>query len=673
MHRPHRAFPAFVGCSIVIGLVALTALGQGWQQARVHPLTTVVLMGLLVATELLPVTLLHRRAKMEVATSTTFTLALLLFSGIGPALAAQVVASIAADVLTRKDVRKLAFNAAQFAIAIVAAGAVLAWLGGPDTLRAGLLEPLEIGPVVAAAVVFFAVNNFMVWVVVSLATRSSLRRRVADEWAFYTLTSLVLIGLAPVVDLVAAKALWMLPLLLIPVGAVYLTARSSVAQAHQALHDGLTGLANRSRFRAEVHATLEESGRMRRPLAVLLIDLDRFKEINDTLGHHIGDVLLRSVGSRLAASSKDVSLVARLGGDEFAVLLADVSGPEQALAVAREITRSLEGPFMLEDGLVLEIEASIGVVVTPEHGGDVDVLLQRADVAMYLAKGSKSGVALYAPERDDNTRRRLALIGQLRTAVANNELTLFYQPKLNVATQEFTGVEALVRWNHPELGLLPPGEFIHLAERSGLIKPLTHFVLRSAIAQTQRWHGEGLALRVAVNLSARTFLDYELPAMVAALLREAGMDPSWLELEITETELMADPARGAKVLERLHAMGVRLTIDDFGTGHSSLAYLGTLPVDEIKIDRCFVAAMATDDISPDDIIVRSTIELARNLGLEVTAEGVETAGQLERLTLLGCHFLQGYYLSRPVPPEELFTLVAATSILGSCSPTELAG
>jgi EAL domain-containing protein (putative c-di-GMP-specific phosphodiesterase class I) len=272
---------------------------------------------------------------------------------------------------------------------------------------------------------------------------------------------------------------------------------------------------------------------------------------------------------------------------------------------------------------------------------------------------------LYSPERDDNTRRRLKLTGQLRAAILNQELTLFYQPKLNVATQEFSGVEALVRWFHPELGMLPPDEFIPLAERSGLIRPLSRFVLRTAIAQARQWHEDGIAVRVAVNLSARTFLDSDLPPMVADLLAEASMDPFWLELEITETELMVDPARGAKVLDRLHAMGIHLTIDDFGTGHSSLAYLSTLPVDEIKIDRHFVAAIGGDDITANEIIVRSTIDLARNLGLEVTAEGVETRTQLDRLTALGCHFLQGYYLSRPVPAEELLLLLATTSALNT--------
>jgi diguanylate cyclase (GGDEF)-like protein len=663
MRGHQKALTSFIACSVVVGLAALATGDHGWHQIGRHPLVAPLLASLLLVTELMPVTLLHNRSEVEVATSTTFVLALLLFAGIGPALVAQLMASLVADLVQRKSAVKIIFNLAQFAIAIAASGTVLTQLGGPTTLSDGLMGRSEILPVIAASAAFLAIHNFMVWTVVALATGSSLWRMMRGEWTFSTASGLVLVGLAPVVDLVAVKALPMLPLLLIPVGAVYVTARSSVAQAHQALHDGLTGLANRTRFRADVSATLEEQGRMHRPLAVLLVDLDRFKEINDTLGHHTGDVLLCEVGPRLAASSDAVTLVARMGGDEFAVLLADIDGPEQAVEVARKLTQALEEPFVLDDGLMLEVEASIGVVVTPEHGGDVDVLLQRADVAMYLAKASRSGVELYAPERDDNTRRRLTLIGQLRTAIAGNELTLFYQPKLNLASHEFSGVEALIRWFHPQLGTLAPDEFIPLAERSGLIKPLTHFVLQTAIRQAKQWHNDGLPLRVAVNLSARTFLDSDLPSMVGGLLAAADMDPEWLELEITETELMGDPERGAKVLQRLHAMGIRLTIDDFGTGHSSLAYIRSLPVDEIKIDRCFVAAMTGDGCSADDIIVRSTIELACNLGLEVTAEGVETVAQLELLTALGCNFLQGYYLSRPVPPDELFTLLAATSVL----------
>jgi diguanylate cyclase (GGDEF)-like protein len=653
-----RTFVPFCAAVVVGGLAALGAVDQGWPQVRREPLVAGVLGGLLLVTELMPVVLLRRRDKVAVATSTTFTLALLLFAGIGPALVAQLVASLVADILHRKAPLKVAFNLGQFAIAVVASGGVLWALGRHPILTDGLLRPGDIGAAAGAAFTFLLINNLLVWTVVSLATASSLRRRIEDEWLFATATSLVLIGLAPVIAFVAVKAIVMLPLLLIPVGAIYITGRSSVAQAYQAVHDGLTGLTNRSGFQAEVKEALAEAARTGRPLALFIIDLDHFKEINDTLGHLAGDQLLCEVGPRLSAVSTEVSLVARLGGDEFAVLLDHIDGPTRAVEVAAALAQALEKPFVLSDGLMVELEASIGVVVTPDHGEDVDILLQRADVAMYMAKASRTGIELYSPERDDNTRRRLTLVGQLRTAIANNELTLHYQPKLDLATGDFFAVEALIRWPHPELGNVTPDEFIPLAERSGLIKPLTRFVLETAISQAQLWRRAGLPLRMAVNLSARSLLDDELPATVASILAEAGMDPATLELEITETQLMADPVGGAKVLGRLHAMGVRLTIDDFGTGYSSLGYLSSLPVDEIKIDRCFVSTLAPDGGSTDDIIVRSTIDLARNLGLEVTAEGVETSDQMERLAVLGCHFLQGFYLSRPVPAPELYAFLA---------------
>ncbi len=653
-----KAFPVLTALVIAGGAGALAAGDQGWHNVRHDPLVAGVLAALLLVTELMPVVLLRRRGQVEVATSTAFTLAILLFAGIGPALAAQLLASLLSDLLHHKHPLKVAYNLAQFAIAIVVSGTILAHAGGQHVLRDGLLPAHLIVPAAAAAVAFLVINNFLVWSVVSLATGSSLRRRVSAEWLFTTATGLVLVGLAPVIAFVAIKALAMLPLLLIPVGAIYITGRSSVAQAHQALHDSLTGLANRTGFRADVSETLVESARTGGRLAVLIIDMDHFKEVNDTLGHHAGDLLLCEVGPRLTAVSAHISLVARLGGDEFAVMLHEIDGPQQAIEVAAEMALALEKPFVLTDGLMVDLEASIGIVVTPEHGADVDILLQRADVAMYQAKTARTGIELYRPDRDDNTRRRLMLVGQLRTAIANNELTLAYQPKLDLRTHEFSAVEALIRWPHPELGNVTPDEFIPLAERSGLIKPLTRFVLETAISQAQVWRRTGLPLRMAVNLSARSLLDDDLPATVAAILADAGMNPADLELEITETELMADPAGGAKVLGRLHTMGIRLTIDDFGTGYSSLAYLSSLPVDEIKIDRCFVMTLARDGGSVDDIIVRSTIDLARNLGLEVTAEGVETADQMARLSDLGCHFLQGYYLSRPVSAAELFAFLS---------------
>jgi diguanylate cyclase (GGDEF)-like protein len=663
----HGPFGIFVTVVLLGGLGAFAAVGQGWHEVEVDPKVAVGLAGLLLITELMPVSLPYGGANVEVATSTAFTLAMLFSLGIGPTLVAQLAASLASDIRQHKHALKTAFNLAQFSIAVVASGEVLAQLGKYPPITGGLLNATQLGPMLMAAVVFLAVNDCLVWTVVSLATGGSLRRRIAAEWFFETASGLALAGLTPVIAFIAINALPLLPLLLIPVAAVYTTGRAAIAQAHQASHDILTGLANRTRFRAETEEALKPSGAKTRSVALVVIDLDRFKEINNTLGHHIGDLLLSQIGPRLAAGADRVSLVARVGGDEFAVLLTDIEDGSEAVQIAGKLALALERPFVLADGLMVDLEASIGVTVSPDHGDNVDILLQRADVAMYLAKASRSGIELYAPERDDNTLRRLTLIGQLRTAITNHELTVYYQPKLSVETQEFCAVEALVRWFHPDLGNVTPDEFIPLAERSGLIKPLTRYVMETAINQAQEWRRRGLPLRVAVNLSARSLLDEDLPSMVATLLAEADMDPSTLELEITETELMGDPVRGAKVLERIHAMGVRLTIDDFGTGYSSLAYLRSLPVDEIKIDRCFVTAMG-ENLAGADIIVKATIDLARNLGLEITAEGVENVGQLDQLVLLGCHFLQGFYLSRPLPPEKLYALLATSPIPVPASP-----
>jgi EAL domain-containing protein (putative c-di-GMP-specific phosphodiesterase class I) len=305
---------------------------------------------------------------------------------------------------------------------------------------------------------------------------------------------------------------------------------------------------------------------------------------------------------------------------------------------------------MVED-LLLHVEGSIGIALVPEHGTDVDTLLQRADVAMYMAKETHSGSRLYTPDRDPNSRRRLRLLSDLREAIDNEDLLLHFQPKADLRTGQVTDVEALVRWLHSDLGLVPPNDFIPLAERSGLIAPLTEYVLRQAVEHTADWRRRGIDLRVSVNLSVRSLMDLDLPSRVEALLAEVALPADRLVLEITESTIMADPVRAMRVLQPLADMGVGLSIDDFGTGYSSLAYLRQLPISEIKIDRSFVTHMTTDD--NDAVIVRSTIELARNLGLEVVAEGVETADAWEALAALGCDYVQGYFLSKPLPAAEL--------------------
>jgi diguanylate cyclase len=433
-------------------------------------------------------------------------------------------------------------------------------------------------------------------------------------------------------------------------------ARSQAAGrfAHQALHDPLTGLPNRILLRDRTGQAIRQSDRDLVPAALLLLDLDRFKEVNDTLGHHYGDQLLIQVSQRLQAALRKVDTVARLGGDEFAVLLPKVTTTEGAIAVARKLQAAFEEPFTLEE-VNLEVEASIGLALYPEHGSDPDELLQRADIAMYAAKDTHAGFVVFDPKLDQHSPRRLALLGELRRAIDTGQLVLHYQPKVDTQTGRLLGVEALVRWQHPTHGLIPPGDFLPLAEHTGLITPLTHYVLEAALRQCRAWQQAGHELGVAVNISARRMLDRAFPDEVASLLATLEVPARLLLLEITESTMMADPQHALEVLSRLHQMGVQLSIDDFGTGYSSMAHLKNLPVDELKVDRSFVSHMTGS--TSDAVIVRSTVDLGRNLGLRVVAEGVEDQTTLQELNKLGCDAIQGYYISRPVPADELLTWV----------------
>jgi diguanylate cyclase (GGDEF)-like protein len=432
---------------------------------------------------------------------------------------------------------------------------------------------------------------------------------------------------------------------------------------YRALYDDLTGLPNRTHFRDRIADAI-----FRDSAAVLLLDLDRFKEINDALGHETGDLLLREVGARLNSGLSEGSL-ARLGGDEFGILLPRAS-VDEALTEAARAHAALEKPFALR-GLPLEIATSIGVVHFPEHGDDVDTLLQRADVAMYLAKDAHAGTAVYDPEQDANDAERLALAAELRRAIEDEQLVLHFQPKADLRSGAVIGVEALVRWEHPGRGVVPPNEFIPVAERTGLIKPLSRCVLAAAIRQCGAWNDDGRDLHVAVNLTIPDLLDLELPDYIVGLLDDAGVRPDQLELEITESTILADPFRVQQVLARFNEMGVGLAIDDFGTGYSSLAYLRRLPVQTIKIDRSFVMGMCEDE--SDATIVRSTVDLARNLGLNVVAEGVESQEIWDALRAQGCSLAQGYFISRPVPAEELTGVLEARAIAHCGAGAAVAG
>ena len=385
-------------------------------------------------------------------------------------------------------------------------------------------------------------------------------------------------------------------------------------------------------------------------VAVMIMDLNDFKEVNDSLGHHFGDLLLQQIGDRLQTVLRDGDLVARLGGDEFGVLLPDLRDESTAAHVAERLLEVLEPPLNV-DGLAIDATASIGIALYPSHSDDVETLLRRADVAMYAAKEARGAYEIYSSSRDRHSPNRLTLLSQIRPALEKGEFVVHYQPKVDLLTGKVHGVEALIRWQHPERGLVPPDEFIPLVERTVMVRPVTHWVLNEALCQWHNWDLAGMDLSIAVNLSARNLLDVELPVHVAELLDRWAIPPERLVLELTESSLMADSSRSIAVLTRLSKLGLSLSVDDFGTGYSSLMHLKRLPINEIKIDRSFVAHMLTD---PNDaMIVRATVDLGRNLGLTVVAEGVEDAETWSELGAMGCHLAQGYYMTRPLPEREM--------------------
>ncbi len=430
---------------------------------------------------------------------------------------------------------------------------------------------------------------------------------------------------------------------------------------HQALHDSLTELPNRLLLNDRLRHAIMTAQRKQQPLALFIADLDRFKEINDTLGHHYGDVVLQQVAIRMCAALRESDTISRLGGDEFAVVLPAITGEGDAVNAARKLAAVLEEPIVVDDHS-LHVGISIGIALFPEHGMDSSTLMRHADVAMYVAKRASQDFVIYSPEQDQHSVTRLALAGELRRAIENDELVLYYQPKVDLKRDVVTGVEALVRWQHPQRGLLSSDEFIPLAEQTGLIRPLTLFVLEEALHQYHLWQQAGVDVVMSINLSASHLQDQQLADHISLLLDEWQVPACQLLFEITESAIMADPMRAMHTLKQLNEMGIGLSIDDFGTGYSSLVYLKQLPVAEIKIDKSFVIDMLDSDNSEDLVIVRSTIDLGHNMGLRVVAEGVESLAVLERLTELGCDQAQGYCISYPLLADEFITWLKVRTV-----------
>jgi diguanylate cyclase (GGDEF)-like protein/PAS domain S-box-containing protein len=429
--------------------------------------------------------------------------------------------------------------------------------------------------------------------------------------------------------------------------------RSDEELRHQALHDALTDLPNRTLMQDRLEQALIAARRSSDTVALLVMDLNRFKEVNDSLGHAAGDRLLQETTARLTSSLRQSDTVARLGGDEFAIILPD-SGFQQAEHIARKLLLALRQPVMLNDHQI-DVDASIGVALFPEHGESAETLLRHADVAMYAAKRSRLGHALYAAEHDLSSPGQLALVAGLRDAIEHEKLVLHFQPIVTLSTGRVKCMEALARWQPDGQGFIPPSQFIPLAEETGLIEQLTMFVLRQALAQCAAWNRAGLDLNVAVNLSASSLLNASLSDVIETALQHAGVSGESLVVEVTESALMTKPDEVAVILDRLHRLGIRVAIDDFGIGYSSLSYLQQLPVDEIKIDRSFIQTMAHDE----QAIVRTVIELGKNLNLEVTAEGVEDEETWRTLYAMNCSTIQGYYISRPMPAAAVAPWIAS--------------
>ena len=588
-----------------------------------------------------------------ISISTTFVIALILLGPISVAVTAQAAAVLLDDLRMRRAPTKVLFNLGQYTITIVAARLGYSLVSGtPFDAGYTVFQPDRtafLGALVACAI-FLAVNHGLVSTVVALQNQQPVLSIMRGDVRFQAMTNGVLAALGPVAAVAVEQQIFMLPLLIAPVLAVYRSADLAIQREHQAHHDSLTGLPNRELFRTKAERALAESERAALPLAVMMIDLDHFKEINDTLGHQVGDELIREVALRLQEARPHGSTVARLGGDEFAVLLPDV--PD--LSVAEEVATyllSVLGKSFSAGGVRLVVQASVGISLSPDHGSDIHTLMKNADIALYEAKRERARFSSYEPEEDVHTPQRLAILADLRSGIDDGQLFLEFQPKVDLTSGIVVGAEALVRWNHPTRGIIGPDEFIELAENTGLIHPITWFVVDHSLQQCRFWRDQGLDIGVAVNLSVRHLSDMSLPDKVAVACERWGVPPTELTVEVTESSIMTDPRRAIDVIQHLRRVGVVVAIDDYGTGHASLTYLKRLEIDELKIDRSFIMNMSHS--GSDAIIVRSTVELGHDLGLRIVAEGVEEAETLAWLRDAGCDVAQGFHIGRPMAAGAL--------------------
>jgi diguanylate cyclase (GGDEF)-like protein len=611
------------------------------------------LMALLaVAVDARPYVGANRRASSVILPSICFTFATALAWGLVPALAVQLVSVAVAGARMRQPARRTLHLALQHGVALAGAAAIAALAG----LRLGASPDWPDALLIVAAAAAWIVARYGLATLIGRWRSGAHTPKRPQRWGVELLATAALLLLGPVVLVAARAGLALVPLVLLALHAVHRMVRSAGEYERAARVDALTGLPNRCALQTSVTERGVGRGvyRPERQLALLLLDIDRFRNVNDALGHTVGDRLLVEVAHRLADVVPPHDLVVRLGGDEFAVLATRVDGPATARRIAGHLAEALNRPFAF-DGLPVDVSASIGIALQSECGGDGASLLRQAEAAMYDAKQRGDQVAVYGPDAAHHSPDRLALLADLRSALradaADDGITLYYQPQIAIATGEVVGVEALLRWRHPERGMVGPEELIRVAEPTPVMRLLTGRVLHDVIRQVGRWRDGGRPIRAAVNISVRDLHAGDVADHIEDLLDAHGVPADLLQLEITESALMADPHRVLNTITRLDRMGVAISLDDFGTGYSSLQHLRRLPLAEVKIDRSFVLGMATD--RGDAAIVRSVIDLAEALGLRVVAEGVEDERTWRLLAAAGCHAAQGWFHARPMPAADL--------------------